>query len=358
MAGQVWATSSLGGYMSAQKLSSKLRYELRTTCRFRQFCDVKDASQQGKKKGDTFHWDVYSKAATAGGTLTETNTMPETNFTITQGTLTINEAGNSVPYTGKLEDLSEHELNTIVRQVMGRDAAEALDVLAEAQFNLCALRVVDTTATPGATIYQTVTTGTPTATNAAPIGKKHVGIIADMMKERNIPPYKGSDYYAIAWPSTFRQLKTDLQSVYQYTTEGLQDIRMGEIGKFENTRFVEQTNIPKDTTDVTYSNWAYFFGADTVAEGIARDTEIRAKIPTDYGRSKGIALNTAQLKPCELLESPNVKSRAISSQAAYAEGSTTIPQGSTPKWAEAHGSRQAGDIVSSAWKRAAVRYCN
>lgn len=52
---------------------------------------MKDASQQGKGKGDTFHWNVYSDVATQGTTLTETNTMPETQFVITQGTLTITE---------------------------------------------------------------------------------------------------------------------------------------------------------------------------------------------------------------------------------------------------------------------------
>ena len=59
----------------------------------RQFCDVKDATQQGKGKGDVYHWDVFSNVATQGTTLTETNTMPESNFTISQGTLTITEAG-------------------------------------------------------------------------------------------------------------------------------------------------------------------------------------------------------------------------------------------------------------------------
>ena len=61
-----------------------------------QFADVKDASQQGKGKGQTFTWDVVSNVATAGGTLVETNTMPETQFTITQATLTINEYGRQL----------------------------------------------------------------------------------------------------------------------------------------------------------------------------------------------------------------------------------------------------------------------
>lgn len=105
MPGQVWVTSTLGGYMSAKNLSRKLRYALQPLVKWRQFCDAKDASQQGKKKGDTYHWDIYSDVATQGGTLTETNTMPETQFTITQGTLTITEAGELIaPLIFKLVD--------------------------------------------------------------------------------------------------------------------------------------------------------------------------------------------------------------------------------------------------------------
>ena len=62
----------------------------------RQFADVKDAAMGGKKKGDTFHWNVYSDISTQGATILETNTMPESNFTVSQGTLTITEAGNAV----------------------------------------------------------------------------------------------------------------------------------------------------------------------------------------------------------------------------------------------------------------------
>ena len=67
------------------------------------------------------------------------------------------------------------------------------------------------------------------------------------MKERNIPPYQMDDYVAIAHPSTFRKLKNDLESVKQYTTEGFGMILNGEIGRYENTRFVEQNNIAKGT---------------------------------------------------------------------------------------------------------------
>lgn len=131
------------------------------------------------------------------------------------------------------------------------------------------------------------TNGTVTYTSSKALAKGHVKAIVDTLKERNIPPYTGDDYYAISWPSTYRTFKNDLESIHQYTPEGFGMIANGEIGRYENCRFVEQTNIAKAGT--TYTDWAYFFGEDTVAEAIAVPEEMRGKIPGDYGRSKGVA---------------------------------------------------------------------
>ena len=100
MSGQVWGTNNLGGFLYSDELSRHLRKQLQPLIKFRQFCDAGDATEEGYGKelhrGEAYHWDIVSNLATQGGTLVETSTMPESNFTITQGTLTINEYGNSV----------------------------------------------------------------------------------------------------------------------------------------------------------------------------------------------------------------------------------------------------------------------
>ena len=119
----------------------------------------------------------------------------------------------------------------------------------------------------------------------------------------NIPAYEGDDYFCIAWPTTFRTLKNNLESISQYVETGFQMIRNGETGRYEGVRFVEQTYRPKGgatspgtglgTANGAWANglsdWAVFMGADTVAEAVAIPEEVRGKIPTDYGRSRGIA---------------------------------------------------------------------
>ena len=288
MTGQVWATNELGGYMYSLNLSKELRHALQPMMRFRQFCDVKDASMQGKTKGDLFHWNVYSNVATQGSTLAESEVMPETNFTISQGSLTITEYGNSVPYTGKLDDLSEQPVKEIINKVLKNDAAKAFDQAAYNEFASTLLYAAPTSGT-STTALTLTTNGATVTTNNVAMGKDHIKAFSDLMKERNIQPYDGTNYISIGHPSTFRTVKNDLEAVHQYTDAGFQMIMKGEIGRYENVRFIEQTNIAKETWTNAKSNWAYFFGADTVAEAIAVPEEVRGKIPSDYGRSRGVA---------------------------------------------------------------------
>ena len=95
-----------------------------------------------------------------------------------------------------------------------------------------------------------------------------------------------------------------METIHQYSDTGFKLIMNGEIGRYENNRYVEQTNIAKGvgTTGISTaaggdmvawsqgkSDWMFTFGNDTVAEAVAVPEEMRGKIPSDYGRSKGVA---------------------------------------------------------------------
>ena len=304
MAGQLWSVSADGGYMYADKLSNLLRLELLPSVKFRQFCDIKEEEAQGKNKGDRWYWNVYSKVATKGRTLNETVKMPETKFTITQQSATITERGNSVPFTGKLDDLSEQPVTEVIHKVLKVDAKESMDIGAWEQFDATPLRVAPTSGTSTTAVTLTTNGATATTNNVA-FRKGHAAAIATTMKERNIPPFANEDYYAIARPAAYDTMRDDLESIHQYVETGLTHIKNGEIGRYRGIRFVEQTHIPTggandsvifdaysetgDPWNNTASDWIFFMGADCAAEGIAILEEIRGKIPIDFGRDKGIA---------------------------------------------------------------------
>jgi N4-gp56 family major capsid protein len=284
MSGQVWSTNALGGYMWSPNLSRKLRTALQPMVRFRQFCDAKEAFGLGI--GQTFNWNIYSDVQQAGGTLSESQVMPETNFTITQNSLTITEYGNSVPFTKKLDDLSEQPVTEIIHKVLKNDARKVLDTAANGQFNASPLRVW-ASSTSSLTVN---TNGTVSGTNSV-LTNTLVKAVADYMAEQNIPAFDGVNYMAIFRPTPLRTFKNNLETINQYTPEGWHVIMNGEKGRYEGIRFIEQTNVPVTVfpSAATVTDRGYFFGSDTVVEAFAIPEEIRGKIPTDYGRSRGIA---------------------------------------------------------------------
>lgn len=302
MPGQLWSVNALGGFMYSDELSNVLRTALQPVVKFRQFCDAKDAMDKGLGRGQTYSWNTYSDVATGGNTLDEDEEMPTTNFTIRQQSLTVTELGNSVPYTGKLDNLSKQPVSEIIHKVLKNDAKKTLDGKAFEQFDLTPWKVQAASGT-STTAVVSVTSGSIGVTNNVAFRKDHVKPIVDLMKERNVPPYQGDDYFSIAWPSTFRTMKNDLEAIHTYVDQGFVMIMNGEIGRYEGMRFVEQTNVAKggaedsatfnfrtaDPWNNAASDWIFFFGEDTVAEALVIPEEMRAKIPTDYGRSRGVA---------------------------------------------------------------------
>jgi hypothetical protein len=309
MSGQVWSVADEGGYMWAPNLSEFLRLENLPVVKFRQLCDVREYDADGKPlvgkgRGERWYWNVYSKPARKGRQLDETQTMPMTGFTVTQNSGVVTEYGQGIPYTGKLDDLSEQPIREIISKVLKIDVAEAFDVAAFTEFNKTPLQVVPGSGSSTSTI-ELSTNGIPAQTNNVAFGKGHVEPISTAMKERGIPAYENGDYLAISHPTTYTQLKSDLEGIQTYTETGLAQIKNGEIGRYRGVRFLEQTHIPKggaydsttfdpltETADAwnnTKSSWIFFMGADTVAEGVAVPEEIRGKIPGDFGRDNGIA---------------------------------------------------------------------
>ena len=303
MAGQLFAVNSLGGFASAKNLSKELRMGVKATSKFRQFSDVREAWSKVQRAGQTFTWDVVPMASRGNRALTETNTIPQGNHTYIQGTLTMSERGFSIPYSEALESLAEVSVRAPIMKVLKYDAMCDIDCLVHAEFNKTPMRVAATATADAVTL---TTNSTATLTVSQQISRTNFKSVIDLMKGRDVPYYTDSDYYMIARPGGLRGLKDGIESIHQYTETGLEMIANGEIGRYEECRVVEQTVIPAggaadSTTFDAFANtadawnaaaapdWAFFFGADTVCEAVHTVEEIRAKIPDDYGRSKGVA---------------------------------------------------------------------
>ena len=200
--------------------------------------------------------------------------------------------------------MARQDVVSIIDTALSEDCRKAFDIEAFLQFKATTNRVAPTSGTN--TTAVTLTTNSATATtNNVELGTGHVKAISDLMKERDIPGYTDEDYLCISRPTTYRTFKNSLETVKQYTETGLGHIFSGEIGRYENVRFIEQTFIPaggandsttfdpytrtSDAWNNAKSSWAFFCGKDTVTEALVVPEELRAKLPGDYGRSRGLA---------------------------------------------------------------------
>ena len=277
--GLEWVTSSLGGALANPRLSKEVRIAAQADYKFRQFATVKEAF--GKGVSDSVNFDKVTNVVTSGGTLVETTTMPTTYFTITKSTLTVYEYGNSIPYTGKLEVLSQEGIRNLVTKALKNDQVKVLDAAVEAQMDVCAYRYVSSTTTSG----NFTTDGTATLTATTNLNAYHWKVMVDKLMTLNAPPADGENYMAILSISAARGIHDSLEDVWKYTKFPTN----GEIGSYYRCRAVRD-NYSMDNTigasDVTGE--AYFFGDDAVMEAVALPEEIRYQ-EDDFARSKKLA---------------------------------------------------------------------
>jgi len=288
-----WVNHS--GVLTNNKLNQFFQRSAQPLFKFRQFVDVKEAF--GKSRGQSVNWLKVANVGTMGGNLTETNTMHETTQALTWGTLTVAEVGNSIPFTFKAEALSEFDIQEIVRGGMLDDAAKVLDGKVERRYNETKLRFVGTSTTA----HTLTTNGTATVTNTSILNSRHVRKMRLELEKRNVPAYEGDSYVCIASLEALESLEGAMEGVNQYTETGVDKIYNGEVGRLHGVRFVKdfyasRFTIDADARTATAKSWttaqsldAYMFGKGVVREAVVVPEEIRMKVVTDYGRSKGIA---------------------------------------------------------------------
>jgi hypothetical protein len=148
----------------------------------------------GKNRGDTWLYDRRGNVATQGGTLVETNTIPQTNFVLAQGSGTITEYGNSVPYTGKVLDLGQIQLEPQVEQSLRDDMVKVLESACGAEF----MKTEFVAVCSASNSIAITTNGTATVTATANLSAYNTRKIVDFMKKKLIPKFDGSSYVCIA----------------------------------------------------------------------------------------------------------------------------------------------------------------
>lgn len=293
MAGQTWQLQSDGGYFANPRLSKKLRHASQPLVRARQFTRIEPGF--GKNMSDSLDFDKVSNVNTAGGAISETAKIPESKVSVKKGTLVVTEYGLKIPYTGKLEALSEYNPYNPFQKALKDDMAKALDIATMTQFKATEIKYAPT----GPTTGTWATNGTP-GTATSQMSVFHLKEIVDGMKRGNfggtagrpVPFYEDGCYICLASVTALRSIKDDpeWEEWHKYTSP--EDRYTNEMGKYYGVRFVETNheNALSASIGANSIGEALIFGEDPVIEGVVLPEEIRAGFdPAEMGRAKWLS---------------------------------------------------------------------
>lgn len=288
MAQFTWTYDSPSGVYKNHAMSEQLRFAAIVETKFMQF--VTPEPGYGKKRGESVTITRISRLVIpTSGVLLENVQIPEDVLTITTVSITVVEWGRSVPYTSLSTDLSEYNIENIVQRALKDQMKVVLDNAAASSFKLGQIKAEMT----GVTSINFDTGGTPTQAATANLNLFGIEQIRDYMYSTlNIPPFEGDDYICLVSTKGKRGVMNDpaWEPWHRYTDPEAK--YNSEIGRMENIRFIEINNtgaLSASPGTQSVQGEAVFFGADAVAMAVAEDPELRARIPTDYGRSRGVA---------------------------------------------------------------------
>lgn len=238
-----------------------------------------------------------------GGRLTEGVRLQTRGMSMSTQNLTIYENGNAVAFSEMLLQVSFFDQMAAASLLLGRDMAIVLDT----QLRDAALSTPNTVFANGRTSRTQLQVGDVFDTR----------LIKDMvetLETNNVPKWGGDHYVAFIHPHQARGLKDDDAWVQAALYAGAGNIYTGEIGRFEDVRFVSTTVMPNgsnnavdpDTLDYVDLGFnpslragvggnqvnvyqSVFFGEYSVAHATGLPVELRDNGVEDFGREHGLA---------------------------------------------------------------------
>lgn len=253
---------------------------------------VSPAEGYGRNAGETVTLTrVRNVTEPTSADLDETMRIPEDDFQLSVRSITVKELGRSIPFTSLSGDLSKYDLDNPIQRKLKDQMRLVLDTKAATAFKEAKVKYAPTgtLATPTNNI---AVNGTFGATAARNMQMFDVEQIRDyLFDDLNADPAENGDYIGIFRTLGLRGIKNDPAWADWHKYTDPQAKFNGEVGRIESVRFIESNHakaLGKVGTGSALGE-GVIFGADAVTMAEAMAPELRAAIPTDFGRLKAVA---------------------------------------------------------------------
>lgn len=267
--------------------------------KFDQFTTKK--TELGTQPGSTIQMPKYGNIK-RGGRLTEGRKMETQAMSLTQTSVSVDEWGNAIGFSERLLQTSFFDQLAAASLLLGRDLAIVLD-LAIRDIAVASPNVVYA---KGKASRVSLVAGDVFDTQVIKDG-------VETLETNNAPKWMGDHYICFIHPHQARGLKDDNDWIHAALYAGATAIYTGEIGRYEDVRFISTTVMPngansaRDSASGDYADPGYdatlastygsnqatvykavMFGEYSVGHAVSLPVELRDNGVTDFGREHGL----------------------------------------------------------------------
>lgn len=258
--------------------SKEIEFAALPALRFDQFAAVKN--ELGVSPGLTVTMVTYDNL-TAGAAIAEDADLETQFMTSSTVSITVSEYGNAVGVSELLLRSSFDDVLASASKLLGNDYAKVADGI---------LRTAALTGTNVKYGYSGgVAAGSRTAiTSNHKFSTELVKDGAEVLAVGDTPYIGGSGYVCFVHPHQARAIRDDTAWINASNYGDPTLLFRGEIGRYENVRFIETTQMPTVSSTVTVYR-AVMFGLDAYGWAISLPVEMRDDGVQNFGRRHSIA---------------------------------------------------------------------
>jgi len=256
----------------------EIEFQAQPALRFEQFADKK--TELGVTPGRVITMITYDNLG-AGGALTEGTAMETKYMASSTVNITVVEYGNAIAVSEYLLQVSFDDIMSSATKLLGHDYQKILDgILRDAAYTT--------------TNVKYAYSGGVAAANRAAISATHlfstdvVKDSAETLATANTPYVDGSGYVCIVHPHQARAMRDDSAWINASNYGAPEQLFKGEIGKYENVRFIETTQISTVSSTVTVYK-AIMLGLAGYGWAVGLPVEMRDNGVQDFGRVHSLA---------------------------------------------------------------------
>lgn len=285
--------------------SAELWFAALPVLKFDQFSTKK--TELGVQPGRTIQIPKYGNLK-RGGKLTEGVRMQAKAMSLSTSSISVDESGNAVGVSELLLQTSFYDQLSAASLLLGRDMALVLDQ-----------QLRDIAISGSNTIFGWDGTSTAPAARTSLAAKdtfntRTIKDAVEVLETNNAPKFGGDHYVCFLHPHQARKLRDDSNWINASLYAGVTQIYTGEIGRYEDVRFISTTVMPNgannavdsttgDYVDPGFDNTlrtgvagnavnvykALFIGEYSYGHATALPVELRDNGVEDYGREHGLA---------------------------------------------------------------------